>query len=116
MHDVLETGMLKKIECYIRPSKLDRLQDVLLKKGVEGLSVLDARGVGARNARVKGRSPLELRTKLEIVVDESIVDAIVDTIRTLAGAGEIGAGKIFVLPVEDALRISTSEAGKRAIF
>jgi nitrogen regulatory protein P-II 1 len=80
------------------------------------MTVLDARGIGTHAARAKGKPPFELRTKLEIVVDESIVDRVVNTIQTLGGAGEIGAGMLFVIPVEDALRISTREAGKRAIF
>ena len=112
--------MLKKIECFIQPFKLDELKEALMKAGVEGMSVLNAKGVGRQRGYTNGDSterPVKFRDKLklEIVVDEEIVDHVIAVIKELARTGEIGAGKIFVIPVEDALRISTEEAGKSAI-
>lgn len=108
--------MLKKIECYLMPSKIEKIRDMLIEKGIEGMSVFDAKGFGTRSKTKKGVPQMEDRTKLEIVVDENVVDDIINAIRDLAGAGTIGAGMIFVQPVEDAVRLSTKERGKSAIF
>ena len=112
--------MLKKIECFMNPSKLDDLTHDLLEAGVGGISVMQARGFGRQRGLSEDDAPsgpvkfLE-KLKLEIVVDEDEIDHVVGILRKLAQSHAIGAGKIFVIPVEDALRISTSETGKRAI-
>jgi nitrogen regulatory protein P-II 1 len=108
--------MLRKIECFLTPSKLDALRDLLLRKGVEGMSVLEARGFGSRSRKQDGVPQFEERVKVEIVVHENEVEDVLAGIKDLAGAGEIGAGKVFVLPVEDAIRLSTREHGRSAIF
>ncbi len=113
--------MLKKIECFINPSALDELKDDLLAAGVEGMSVLDASGFGRQLGYTADDDPAESvkflkKLKLEIVVDEEKVDEVIAILRKLASERTIGAGKIFVIPVEDALRISTAESGKRAIY
>ncbi len=108
--------MLRKIECFLQPTKLDRIRELLLRKGVEGMSVLEARGFGIRSAMQDGVPQFEERIKIEIVVDEKVVDDVLAGIKALAGEGEIGPGKVFVIPVEDALRLSTREQGKSAIF
>ena len=108
--------MLRKLECYLVPSKLDSMRDALVKNGIEGMSVTDVKGFGTRSKTKNGVPQFEDRVKVEVVVDESIVDSAINIIRDLAGAGTIGAGKIFVVPVEDAIRLSTKEAGRSAIF
>lgn len=108
--------MLRKIECFLTPSKLDKMREMLLRKGIEGMSVLDARGFGTRSTVKDGVPQFEDRVKVEIVVHENEVEEILAGIKDLAGAGEIGAGKVFVIPVEDALRLSTREHGRSAIF
>lgn len=108
--------MLRKIECFLMPSKLEGLRDMLVRMKIEGMSVIEARGFGTRSKLVGGKPQFEDRVKVEIVVDENIVDDIIASIKTLAGAGTIGAGKIFVIPVEDAVRLSTREAGKSAVI
>jgi len=113
--------MLRKIECFIQPSKLDAIKDALFDAGVEGLSVTDVRGVGCQRGYTSEEKPKKKvkflpKTKLEIVVDEEIVEDVIAVIKKLARTGTIGAGKIFVVPVEDAIRISTEEVGKSAIF
>lgn len=108
--------MLRKIEAFLQPSKLEGLRDLLLKLGIEGMSVTEAKGFGTRSKPLNGKPTFEQRIKVEIVLDESQVDETIRQIRVLAGAGTIGAGKIFVIPVEDALRLSTREAGRSAIF
>ncbi len=112
--------MLKKIECFIQPSRLEALKDALIEAGVGGMTVTDVRGFGRQRGQREDEAPApEVRflqkTKIEIVVEEEIVDAVLDLIKTAARTGTIGAGKAFVLPVEDALRVSTSETGKRAL-
>ena len=113
--------MLKKIECFIQPFKLDGLKDALIDAGVEGISVSEVRGFGKQRGFIKGEIPNKHvkflpKVKLEIVVDEEIVDQVTRTIIKLAQTGEFGSGKIFVLPVEDAIRIRTQESGISAII
>ena len=113
--------MLRKIECFIQPSKLDKIKDALIEAGVNGMSVSEVEGFGRQRGHTNGDAPstevkFRSKTKLEIVVDEEIVDEVTSLIVKLARTGKIGAGKIFVIPVEDAIRIRTSEAGKAAIY
>lgn len=108
--------MLRKLECFLVPAQLDSLRDMLLKEGVEGMSVTDAQGFGTRSKNVRGKPQLEQRIKVEIVLEESIVDETIRKIKELVGSGRMGAGMIFVIPVEDVVRLSTREAGKQAII
>jgi nitrogen regulatory protein P-II 1 len=112
--------MLKKIEGYIQPSRLDALKDALTAAGVSGMSVYAVQGFGRQHGYKAGEKSRPTpkfieKTKIEIVVDEDQVDRVVQTIIRLARTGDIGAGKIFVTPVEDAIRIGTQEAGTAAI-
>jgi nitrogen regulatory protein PII len=116
--------MLRKIECYIQPFKLEPLTQALVEMGVDGMSVTEARGFGRQRGqagKARGQAaPLpEIKflpkLKLEIVVPEDMVDAAVILITKLARTGTVGAGKIFIIPVEDAIRIGTGEAGHTAI-
>jgi len=112
--------MLRKIECFIQPSTLDWLKSDLVKAGVDGMSISQVEGFGRQHGYQEGeeRAPevkFLPKLKLEIVVEEEIVDHVVRTIVEHARTGTIGAGKIFVLPVEDAVRIGTGERGHGAI-
>ena len=112
--------MLRKIECYIQPVKLDDVKNGLIDAGIEGMSATEVQGFGKQRGFIEGNEPnkqvkLLSKIKLEIVVDEDEVDVITTAIIKLAGTGRIGSGKIFVLPVEDAVRIRTSESGISAI-
>lgn len=112
--------MLKKIECIIQPQKLDKIKKAFEKLGAEGMTVSEVKGCGLqRGYKEKSLSsqPIRLlpKVKIEIVTEEEKVEKMVESIRSLAETGEIGAGKIFVLPVEDALRVRTKETGRRAI-
>ena len=108
--------MLRKIECYLKPSNLEKLRDLLIRMGIEGMSVSDVQGFGTRSRMVKGKPQFEARKRIDIVVDERVVDNVINEIKNLAGEGAIGAGIIFVVPVEDAIRLSTREHGKSALF
>jgi nitrogen regulatory protein P-II 1 len=113
--------MLRKLECFIQPFKLDEIKDALFEVGVEGMSVSEVRGFGKQRGYINGGKPNRQvkflpKIKMEIVVEEDIVDNVIKTIVKLAKTGEFGSGKIFVIPVEDAIRIRTEESGKSAII
>ena len=112
--------MLRKIECFIQPFKLDELKLALIKAGADGMSVTECRGFGRTHgftdaAEAEEAPRLLAKTKVEIVVEEDDVERFISLIKTLARTGNMGAGKIFVLPVEDAIRVSTDEVGTSAI-
>lgn len=108
---------MKKIEAVIRPIKLDEVKIALGEIGVMGLTVSDVRGSGrqlGQRESYRGVSyavPLPLKIKIEIVARDEDVEAIVDTIERHAWTGETGDGKIFVLTMEEAVRIRTEERG-----
>ena len=119
--------MLKKIECYIQPFKLDALTRALVELGVDGMSVSQVRGFGRQRGfapgdehkpageDAKGDVKFTDKLKLEIVVPEEMIEQTVELIVKLARTGTVGAGKVFVVPVEDAIRVGTGEVGYTAI-
>ncbi|MBI2931477.1 MAG: P-II family nitrogen regulator [Planctomycetes bacterium] len=107
--------MLRKLELFLMPSKLDKMRETLIKKGVQGMSVVQAQGYGTRSKSRNGVPQFEERVKAEIVVADDILDDVIRSIKDLAGAGQVGAGMVFISPVEDAIRLSTRESGKSAI-
>jgi nitrogen regulatory protein P-II 1 len=112
---------MKKIEAIIKPFKLEDVKDALSEAGITGMTVSDVKGYG----RQQGHSELYrgaeyvvdflAKTKIELIVDEAEVEKCVDIISAAAKTGKIGDGKIFVMPVEDVIRIRTGESGKEAI-
>ena len=113
--------MLRKIECFIQPFKLDVVKDALFEAGVEGMAISDVKGFGKQRGYTNGGKPNREvkflpKIKMEIVVEEEIVDNVIKTIVKLTKTGDFGSGKIFVIPVEDAVRIRTEESGKSAII
>jgi nitrogen regulatory protein P-II 1 len=112
---------VKKIEAYIKPFKLDDVKAALMELGVRGMSVSEIRGFG----RQKGHTELYRgseykvdflpKTKLEIVIKDEMVEQVIEVIQKVARTGQVGDGKIFVLPVEDAIRIRTGESGDGAL-
>lgn len=113
--------MLRKIECFIQPSKLDEIKDALFEEGVEGMSMSEVQGFGKQrvytnSGEINRQVKFLPKIKLEIVIEEEIVDNVIKKIVNLAKTNKIGSGKIFVIPVEDAIRIRTEESGKSAIL
>jgi nitrogen regulatory protein P-II 1 len=112
---------MKKVEAYIKPFKLDDVKAALMEVGVRGMSVSEVRGFG----RQKGHTELYRgseyqvdflpKSKLEIVVADAMVEQVIEVIQRVAKTGQVGDGKIFVLPVEDAIRIRTGESGDSAV-
>ncbi len=112
---------MKKIEAIIKPFKLDDVKDALYEAGIKGMTVSEVKGHGRQKGHKEIYRGAEYvvdfipKIKLEIIVDAEIVDKVVETIRNAANTGKIGDGKIFVLPVDDVIRVRTGEHGKDAI-
>ena len=112
---------MKKIEAIIKPFKLDEVKDALQALGITGLTVTEVKGFG----RQKGHTELYRGTeyvvdflpklKIEVAVRDDLVEEVVGAILESARTGKIGDGKVFVLPVEDAIRIRTGERGEPAL-
>ena len=112
---------MKKIEAIIKPFKLDDVKDALNALGINGMTVTEVKGFGRQRGHKEVYRGTEYQTdflpkiKLDVVVDVDMVDKVVDAIAEKANSGKIGDGKIFVLPLEQAIRIRTGERGKDAI-
>ena len=112
---------MKKIEAIIKPFKLDEVKEALHDVGVSGITVTEARGFGRQKGHTELYRGAEYvvdflpKVKLEVVVDDALVDRVVEAIASAAQTGRIGDGKIFVIPVEAAIRIRTGERGADAI-
>lgn len=104
---------MKKIECFIQPSKLDMLEEALWNEGVSGMTVSSVSGFG--NQRVRPEPRLLNKLKIEIFARDGDVQSIVSVIRTVAFTGKMGDGKIAVLPAENLFRIRTGEEGESAL-
>lgn len=112
---------MKLVEAIIKPFKLDEVKDALNEIGVDGITVSEVKGFG----RQKGHSELYRgaeyvvdfipKVKLEIAIADELVARVVETIETAAKTGRIGDGKIFVLPLDEAVRIRTGEKGNEAV-
>ena len=109
---------MKKIEAFIKPFKLDDVKSALMEIGIQGLTVSEVKGFGRQKGHTELYRGSEYRvdflpkSKLEMFVNDDAVDNIVETIVRVARTGSIGDGKIFILPVEDAVRIRTGESGE----
>ncbi|MFX4262205.1 P-II family nitrogen regulator [Pelotomaculum propionicicum] len=112
---------MKKVEAIIRPEKLEEVKDALGKYGIKGMTVTQVVGCGLQKGRVgvyRGHEysiNLLPKLKIEIVLLDHQVEVVAEIISQNARTGEVGDGKIFVFPVEDAVRIRTGESGNDAI-
>jgi len=112
---------MKKIEAIIKPFKLDEVKEALAKVGVEGMTVTEVKGFGRQKGHTELYRGAEYvveflpKVKVEILVSDDRAAAIAKAIEDAARSGQIGDGKIFILPVEEALRIRTGERGSSAI-
>ncbi|MFA6498982.1 MAG: P-II family nitrogen regulator [Desulfurivibrionaceae bacterium] len=112
---------MKKIEAIIKPFKLDEVKDALNEMGIKGMTISEVKGYGRQKGHKEIYRGAEYivdfipKVKIEIIVEASMVEAVVTKIRETANTGKIGDGKIFVLPVEEVIRVRTGETGKEAI-
>jgi len=112
---------MKKIEAIVKPFKLDEVKDALNAIGVTGMTITEVKGFGRQKGHKEIYRGSEYQVdfipkiKIDLVVDVSLSDKVVSVITQSANTGKIGDGKIFVLPVEQAIRIRTGESGKDAV-
>lgn len=112
---------MKKVEAIVKPFKLDDVKEGLTSLGVQGMTVTEVKGFGRQRGHREVYRGAEYqvdfvpKVKIEVVMEASIVPEAVKVIQEKARTGEIGDGKIFVIPIEDAIRIRTGELGKDAI-
>ena len=112
---------MKQVTAVIKPFKLDEVRESLAEVGVTGLTVTEVKGFGRQKGHTELYRGAEYvfdflpKVKIEVVVDESVVEAVVDAIIKAARTGKIGDGKIFVQEVEQVIRIRTGETGAEAV-
>ena len=112
---------MKKIEAIVKPFKLDEVKEALAEVGVQGLTVIEAKGFGRQKGHTELYRGAEYvvdflpKVKIEVVVADHQVHAVVEAIQNAARTGRIGDGKIFVLPVDEVIRIRTGERGEEAL-
>jgi len=112
---------MKKIEAIIKPFKLDDVKEGLQELGVQGLTVMEAKGFGRQKGHTELYRGAEYvvdflpKVKIEVIIADDLVDQAIEAITNAAKTGKIGDGKIFVSPVEQAIRIRTGEAGPEAL-
>ena len=112
---------MKKIEAIIKPFKLDEIKEALGGVGIQGITVSEVKGFGRQKGHTELYRGAEYvadflpKIKIEVAVPDNLVDQVTEAIRSAANTGKIGDGKIFVLPIDDAIRIRTGERGDEAL-
>ncbi len=112
---------MKKIEAIIQPFKLEDVKEALVLSGIQGMTITDVKGFGRQKGHkeIYRGSELEVlfipKIKIEIVVPDELVEKVIKIIQEHAYTGNVGDGKIFIIPVEDAIRIRTKEKGQQAV-
>ena len=112
---------MKKIEAIIRPFKLEEVKEALVEEGIRGLTISEVRGYGRQKGHTETYRGSEYRIefvqkiKIEVVIEDSKAEKVVDAILKSAKTGQVGDGIIFIYNVEDVVRIRTGESGKDAL-
>ncbi len=112
---------MKKIEAIIKPFKLDDVKEGLSSIGIKGLTISEVKGFGRQRGHKEVYRGAEYQVdfvpkiKIEIVLDSNLLNEAIEIIQKKAGTGQIGDGKIFVLPIDEAIRIRTNETGENAL-
>jgi nitrogen regulatory protein PII len=112
---------MKKIEAIIRPFKLDEVKEALVEEGIRGLTISEVRGYGRQKGHTETYRGSEYqiefipKIKIEIVVDDALLDKVIDAILRTAKTGQVGDGKIFISDVQEVIRIRTEESGIQAL-
>ncbi|MBE0464294.1 MAG: P-II family nitrogen regulator [Halomonadaceae bacterium] len=112
---------MKLISAIIKPFKLDDVRESLSDIGVQGITVTEVKGFGRQKGHTELYRGAEYvvdflpKVKLEVAVDDDLVEQVIDAITQVANTGKIGDGKIFVMPLEQVIRIRTGETGKDAV-
>ncbi len=112
---------MKKIEAIIKPFKLDEVKEALQEIGLQGITVIEAKGFGRQKGHTELYRGAEYvvdflpKVKVEVVIDDDSLDKAVEAIQTAAKTGRIGDGKIFISTIDEAIRIRTGETGAEAV-
>ena len=112
---------MKKIEAIIKPSKLSNVKDALHEIGLSGMTILDVKGFGRQrgqdgiSSKIDYDDEFHVKIKIELIVEDSIVEKAIDSIIKAAYSGKIGDGKIFVSTIEQVIRIRTGEKDSEAV-
>jgi nitrogen regulatory protein P-II 1 len=116
-----EGASMKKVEAIIKPFKLDEVKEALHEVGIQGITVTEAKGFGRQKGHTELYRGAEYvvdflpKVKIEVVMEDSMVERAVEAIQHSAHTGRIGDGKVFITNIEEAIRIRTGEKGKDAI-
>ncbi len=112
---------MKKIEAIIKPFKLDEVKEALHEVGIQGITVLEAKGFGRQKGHTELYRGAEYvvdflpKVKIEVVVEDNMAESVVEAVKTSTQTGRIGDGKIFISSIDEAIRIRTGETGGNAI-
>jgi len=112
---------MKKIEAIIKPFKLEEVKEALAEIGIQGMTVTEVKGFGRQKGHTEIYRGSEYtvdflpKVKIEIVLTDDLIEKAIDAIVKAAKTGKIGDGKVFVLPVDQAIRIRTEESGEKAV-
>lgn len=112
---------MKKVEAIIKPFKLDEVKDALQEAGLQGITVLEAKGFGRQKGHTELYRGAEYvvdflpKVKIELIIPDNLLDKAIEAIQSSAQTGRIGDGKIFVSSIEQAIRIRTGETGDDAL-
>ncbi|MFT7576379.1 MAG: nitrogen regulatory protein P-II 1 [Alphaproteobacteria bacterium] len=117
----MEAHPMKKIEAIIKPFKLDEVKEALQEIGLQGITVIEAKGFGRQKGHTELYRGAEYvvdflpKVKVEVVIDDESLDKAVEAIQNAAKTGRIGDGKIFISTIDEAIRIRTGETGAEAV-
>ena len=112
---------MKKIEAIIKPFKLDEVKEALHEVGIQGITVIEAKGFGRQKGHTELYRGAEYvvdflpKVKIEVVIEDSMLDAVLEAVQAAAITGRIGDGKIFISSIDEAIRIRTGEKGAEAV-
>jgi nitrogen regulatory protein P-II 1 len=121
MPSKIQGAKMKKIEAIIKPFKLDEVKEALQEIGLQGITVIEAKGFGRQKGHTELYRGAEYvvdflpKVKIEVVLSDDMLDKAIEAIQKAAKTGRIGDGKIFISTIEDAIRIRTGESGRDAI-
>ena len=112
---------MKKIEAIIKPFKLDEVKEALHEVGIQGITVIEAKGFGRQKGHTELYRGAEYivdflpKVKIEVVIEDGMLDAVLEAVQAAAKTGRIGDGKIFISSIDEAIRIRTGEKGAEAV-
>ena len=112
---------MKKIEAIIKPFKLDEVKEALHEVGIQGITVIEAKGFGRQKGHTELYRGAEYvvdflpKVKIEVVIEDSMLDTVVEAVQNAAKTGRIGDGKIFISSIDEAIRIRTGVKGGEAV-